>query len=164
MPDLEPLNYGEKIAEKGLDSTREFNQRIEGLLLKLNESKIQVDYQTHITNQTSLIQPTVDNNDSAIPLQDLTDLLKGVDDLTSLVVDQDLRINRLEHEINKNKIFGMAAKNVADVLLVGSFGGAIIGLCLMLLYPSQMKLGTMYGFVGSASMALLSKLNPSPNQ
>ena len=158
MPDIEPLNYGEKIAEESLDSTRKFNQRIEALLLKLNESKIQVDY------QTSLVQPTIDNNDSAIPLKDLTDLLKGVDDLTSLVVNQDLRINRLEHEINKNKVFGLAAKNLADVLLVGSFGGAILGLCLMLLYPNQTKLGTVYGFVGSASMALLAKLNPSPNQ
>jgi hypothetical protein len=193
MPDLEPLNYGEKAAEElgwrepepqslgievltakileklkpaeeSLERRREFDHKIQGLLLKLNEGQRQVDYQTKIVNQTSLVQATEDNNDPTVPLKDLAELLKGVDDLTTLVVDQDLKLNKLEDEINKNKIFGLAAKNLADVLLIGSFGGAILGFCLMILYPNQIKLGTMYGFVGSASIALLGKLNPSPNQ
>ncbi len=184
MPDLERSNYEEKAASQldwrepepqsldlealtakvlevantqseTLARSKEFDQKIRGLLSKLKESQGQTSERTQIAEYSS---------ETMVPLKDLTELIKGVDDLTNLVVDQDLRINKLEQEINKSKIFGMAAKNLADVILIGTFGGAIIGLCLGILYPSQTKLGATFGFVGSASMALLSKLNPSPNQ
>jgi hypothetical protein len=148
-----------------LNKTTEFSRKLKELQLQLEERQGLKDYRTTIgiDNQAELNQIAEKSHEFSnlsVPIKDLNELVKGVDDLINLVTDQDLRIGKIEHQINKNKSFAKTAKNIVDVLLIGSFGGTIIGLCLGIMYPDQTKLGTTFGFVGGASLALLNKLNP----
>ena len=157
-----------KNSNETLARTKEFGETISNLKLEFekrqkqfDESQKEINYYTNIlANQTKLVQVTGDESDLTVPLKDLVTLIKGVDDMTSLVVDQDLRIGKLEQQLSKNKSATRTIKDVANVILIGSFCGALIGLCLGILYPNQTKLGTTFGFVGGASLALLNKLNP----
>ncbi|MGB3209041.1 MAG: hypothetical protein WBB28_28960 [Crinalium sp.] len=154
-----------KQSENTLNKTTEFSQKLKGLQLQLKERQGLKDYREAIGigNQAELNQIAEKSHESSnfsVPLKDLNELVTGVDDLIDLVTDQDLRIGKIEQQINQNKSFAKTAKNLADVLLIGSFGGAIIGLCLGIMYPDQLKIGTTFGFVGGASLALLNKLNP----
>lgn len=154
-----------KQSENTLNKTTEFSRKLNELQLQLEERQGLKNYRTAIgiDNQAELNQIAEKSHESSnlsVSIKDLNELVKGIDDLINLVTDQDLRIGKIEQEINKNKSFAKTAKNMVDVLLIGSFGGAIIGLCLGILYPDQTKLGTTFGFVGGATIALLTKLNP----